>query len=891
MHPVAQFTFGREPDAVPRARRQARAALSAARPGLAADAELVVSELVTNACLHGLPPISVRVVIDDVVRIEVEDAGRAAPLPLARNNEAMTGRGLGLVASLAKSWGSRPLPGGGKVVWAELDESVPPLAAVPDFDVDALLDSWPDNDDSMTYTVRLGSVATDLLLAAKAHVDNLVRELSLIREGGSSSGVALPPEVAALVQAVTVDFADARSEIKRQAVAAASRGEPVTDLELHLHASAADAGERYLAALDESDRYARSAHLLTLAPPAIHRIFRRWYVQAIIDQLRSLSRGEQPAPTVPFQVILTEEVGRLADEAATSRRLAMLQQVTGALADAHEVADMARIVVAGAVQVPGIDGAKVRLLTPEGMLRTVARAGSGAEHPDTIDEYSVDADLPGAEAVRTGEAVYMRSLKGAVAHVPELVDLYEANRSGHAFPLVVDEQPLGLLSVVFVAGELGDVAEVALVQALGDALAQGLKRAQLAVSEAETRDSFSFLADATRLLVSAHQPTEVLERLVRLAVPRLGDWCSVLFSDGPVLRRMAMAIDGHPDTARRLLGRPLSADGDTPHALAFRMGEPQFMDAGAGRLLERLYPDVDLAALGIDPERTSGLVVPIELRGQRLGVIALSCHDGRRITPGRLETVAGLADRAALALDAALRWSEQKEMVGSLVRTLLPEEPPRVAGVEFAARYLPAGGEVAGDWWEAQPLADGSVLIGIGDAAGHGLTAVSQMSALRHGGRALSVLVDSPALLLTALNRELNGRDSGFATAVYGRLDPATGELRWSSAGHVPPLKVGAGGAVTVLASPGSPPLGTPWPEEAHDELLELRPGETLVLYTDGVIERRRELLDDGLARLAATLAGHAGKPLAELADAVVDEHCGEPIDDCCLLLVRRRIT
>jgi serine phosphatase RsbU (regulator of sigma subunit) len=206
----------------------------------------------------------------------------------------------------------------------------------------------------------------------------------------------------------------------------------------------------------------------------------------------------------------------------------------------------------------------------------------------------------------------------------------------------------------------------------------------------------------------------------------------------------------------------------------------------------------------------------------------------------------------------------------------------------FSARYQPAGGDVAGDWWEAQLMPDGTVLVGLGDAAGHGLSAVSQMSELRHGARALALVELSPAALLSDLNRHLSGEDAGFATAVYGRLQPTTGELSWAVAGHVPPLHVTADGKVTVLGESAGPPLGAPSTRPGQDHLLQLGPGETLVLYSDGVVERRYGQLDDGIRRLAGTVAAHAHEDLDTLSDSIVAAHCADPVDDCCLLLMRR---
>jgi hypothetical protein len=309
MRTRAELILGREPDMVPRARRFVRSSLAGEPAHLISNAELVVSELVTNASLHAEPPIVVRLFLQGGVRIEIEDHGPGLPILSRPNVDSMTGRGLSLVDAVTSRWGVEPASLGRKVVWAELGTPGP---SNPDVDIEAMLAARPDP----AYRIDLGTVSTQLLLAAKSHMDNVARELALLREGEASSGVALPPAVAALVQTVTVDFAEARNEIKRQAAAAAVRGDPVTNLVLHLSPQAADAGERYLAALDQADRYARAAHLLTLAAPPEHRLFRLWYVQAVVVQLRACARGETPPPTRPFDVVLAEEVGNLSEALA-----------------------------------------------------------------------------------------------------------------------------------------------------------------------------------------------------------------------------------------------------------------------------------------------------------------------------------------------------------------------------------------------------------------------------------------------------------------------------------------------------------------------------------------------------------------------------------------------
>lgn len=280
------------------------------RPALVDDAKLVASELAANAMLHAGGVAAVRVVeVGETIRIEVHDRSRQPPLVARPSAEAMTGRGLRLVASISRGWGAEPTDDG-KLVWAELDEGTP--ASV--FTAEDLLGLWDDDEwpgdvrRVPRYRVSLGDVPTSLLLSAKSHVDNLVREFTLAERGAESNVSAeLPPHLASLVTTVTTRFSEARQSIKRQALAAAGQGAARVHLELHLPASAADAGEDYLRALDEADSYCHAARLLTLETPPQHRLFRHWYVGELVAQLRAADAGLPTPPPQPFEERLLQE--------------------------------------------------------------------------------------------------------------------------------------------------------------------------------------------------------------------------------------------------------------------------------------------------------------------------------------------------------------------------------------------------------------------------------------------------------------------------------------------------------------------------------------------------------------------------------------------------------
>lgn len=478
---MAELVLNQGPDAVPKARRLVASVLRGCPASVVADAELIVAELATNALLHGAPPVRLRLrSADSRIRIEIEDTGRTIPVRVRQSTQAMTGRGLQLVEAIAAEWGVSPSDGG-KTVWAEVLEDeidaaveADPARLLEAFEIDALLAAWQDDDLAAgAFTVELGSVPTELLLQAKGHIDNIVRELTLASHAGTGSQ-ALAPEMTALIQSVTKDFADARAEIKRQALLAAERGEPFTELVLTMPLSAAEAGERYLQALDQADRFARTARLLTLAPPRSHRLFREWYVRAIVEQLRAAGSGETPPAPTPFSDVLTAEVDRLPDLEESQSRLGLLQRISHDLATASTTLRVAEVVVDAISSYPGIESVRFYELAG-GILRSIGWRGGGPG-AEVYDEIPLDADLPGAEVARTGEGLFMRSLAQIYELFPTLTGYYGGERSLHVSPLRVQDEIIGLLALTFHGGEVADDSQLQFVDAIADTAAYALDR-------------------------------------------------------------------------------------------------------------------------------------------------------------------------------------------------------------------------------------------------------------------------------------------------------------------------------------------------------------------------------------------------------------------------------
>ncbi len=474
------------PEAIPLARRFVQGhATQFHGQEITHSAALVASELTANAVQHGAGPIVVCVSgSGGVLRIEVADADPRPPIRPAQSASNMTGRGLALVEAVSTRWGVDRAPGGGKRVWAEL--STNPAAATGQPLNDDLLD-WTGVVDGAPgyFTVRLGDVPTNLLIEAKAHIDNLVREFTLASAAGSDSpGPGVPVHLAKLIETVVFGFAEARDAIKRQALAAAQRDEPRTNLVLHLPLSAAGAGEAYLAALDEADTYSRAARLLTLETPAAHRLFRRWYVEAVIRQLRQVAAGRRPEPVEPFEETLLEEVQRLAARQRITERTARLQRVTAALARARTPEDVANVVVSEGVNALGADGGGLLVPAPDGEHIAVPGAvGYGEELVGALREERLDAPLPAATVLRTGDAVWLESQEERDEQFPALHGFEAATVSMCAVPLSVGGTLLGALRFSFNERRLFDDDERSFVLALAAQTAQTLQRSELYAAE------------------------------------------------------------------------------------------------------------------------------------------------------------------------------------------------------------------------------------------------------------------------------------------------------------------------------------------------------------------------------------------------------------------------
>jgi serine phosphatase RsbU (regulator of sigma subunit) len=278
--------------------------------------------------------------------------------------------------------------------------------------------------------------------------------------------------------------------------------------------------------------------------------------------------------------------------------------------------------------------------------------------------------------------------------------------------------------------------------------------------------------------------------------------------------------------------------------------------------------------------------VPLLVHGAVIGVLHVGTVHDRVFTADDAALLQLAADRAALAVQS-LRSREDRAAAAALQRSLLPSALPVVEGVEIAARYVPGAGQVGGDWYDVFPLPSGELGVVVGDVAGSGLGSAVVMGRMRSALRAYALEFPDPADVVRKLDQKMQYFEGEvMATVSYARLDPASGRLRISSAGHFPPVIAAPGcrGALAEIAVDA--PIGITDAPRRQVTTLALVPGAVLCFFTDGLVERRNKPLDDYITRLCETVSPAPPESVcASVMGALVgSEHSG---DDIALLILR----
>jgi serine phosphatase RsbU (regulator of sigma subunit) len=437
-----------------------------------------------------------------------------------------------------------------------------------------------------------------------------------------------------------------------------------------------------------------------------------------------------------------------------------------------------------------------------------------------------------------------------------------------------------------------------------DAREEAAAAATAAAYEAELAGRhLMLLGDINLAMTSTYDTDEAVQRFADLVVPQLADWCIVSVVDADGTRRDVGRA--HRDAAmvphmhRYADLRVATNDPSAPVPAMLRNQQPVVIPRLTDEIVRSMVP-VEEARVALAPLAPSAVAgFPLVARGEVIGGFTLvNGADRGPHTEVELRTAEIASRRAALALDNARLVAAQQQVAERLQLSLL-SPPVQPDTLELAVRYRPAtqGIAIGGDWYDAFLQPDGDTVLVIGDVMGHDIDAAAAMGQVKTLVRGIGYdRVDAPAELLRRVDHAVVGLDvPAMATALVARVElgvdadglPAR-RLRWATAGHPDPLLLLEDGTVLDLTAPVGPPVGIGWLGPRTDELCPLPDGSTLLLFTDGLFERRRMLLDEGRDLLRDLVGRSAGLPLDVLCTRLLAEMLGSDVeDDVAVLAVR----
>jgi serine phosphatase RsbU (regulator of sigma subunit) len=411
------------------------------------------------------------------------------------------------------------------------------------------------------------------------------------------------------------------------------------------------------------------------------------------------------------------------------------------------------------------------------------------------------------------------------------------------------------------------------------------------------------IGDISQAMTSTLNADEAVQRLADLVVPLLADWVVVTVVDENGRRRdvgrahrdpaLVAAMNRYADlrVASNLDEAPVPRLRRDPSPIVIPELTAADIDAMVGD------PESRLALEPVLPAAVAAF--PLLARGEFFGAVTLLNGPERGAhTEEELRTAEIASRRAALALDNA-RLAAANQQVAERLQLSLLSPPVQPDHLELAVRYRPAtqGVSIGGDWYDAFLQPDGETVLVIGDVMGHDIEAAAAMGQVKTLVRGIAYdRLEEPAGVLRRVDLALVGLAvPTLATALVCRVEQDRAEegaglrtLRWSSAGHPEPMLLDADGSVVDLAAPVGPPLGIGWLGPRVDGVVPMPEGSTLLLFTDGLFERRGVPLDEGRAQVREIVQRHADLPLALLCDRLLEELVGDGVeDDVAVLAVR----
>jgi GAF domain-containing protein/anti-sigma regulatory factor (Ser/Thr protein kinase) len=583
-----------------------------------------------------------------------------------------------------------------------------------------------------------------------------------------------------------------------------------------------------------------------------------------------------------------EQSQRVRAELAADRTR-LLQDVAEHLSAAGTAADVGEVIVRQAAGALAADAAVVYECDGDRReLRLLAHSGYSDEVVEVRRVLSMDVSSPESDVLESSEPLPLRTRTQILERYGNVQPppLEPDEESSYCFPLIAGTRKLGAVRFVYRAPTALDSGILAIAGAIFQQGAVALDRSLGYEEERVTRRRTERLQALTAGLSGALTSADVAAIFIQEVIDSIGaDAAALSIVDNDTGQMHPIAWRGVPDELIDERGVSLAAD--RPGAKALRRRRPAYYEN-----IDQLGADFPMSQERADGSGMQTFAyLPLWAAGSAVGLAVLGWREPSSLARDDRPFLEAIAGQCALALDRARRYEAERDVAETLQRSVLPETIPAMEGVRVAALYLPGSSavNVGGDWFDTLTLADGSLGFVVGDVVGKGVEAAATMAQLRNGMRALTLDRRTPGETVTKLNLLLASyTDVPFATLAYVTLDPRTLTTTITLAGHPPPLVVDPDGAVRFLEGPGGLPLGADPAASYTEWRTALEPGATVVLYTDGLVERPDRSIDEGLDLLARAAGRAPGKP-DELIDSVVDELLGPGArgDDVALLVIR----
>jgi serine phosphatase RsbU (regulator of sigma subunit) len=631
----------------------------------------------------------------------------------------------------------------------------------------------------------------------------------------------------------------------------------------------------------------------------------------VTDYVRDQQRGGADASELQRRVLEVESdlyargvelrAARVA-EAASADRLAALAGVALRLAGVQNEAELVAVITDGGLAVVGSPGGAVAVREGDVLRSVVSEQLGGATTQEAYGTLPLDGPLPVCVAARTGRPVLLPDLEASLAFAPEMAGVVAAT-GGVAYaslPLRTPGRDIGVLTIVWDRPRTFGPAEVEVITAFAAQCSQALDRIQTRQAELRSARQLAALAELALTLGRAESVPELTALVVDRGLAVLGAQggaVAVADAEDPTTLRLVVT-EGLGPVAQRTY-QLVTLDGPMPVSVAARTGRPVVVHDAA----EALAFAPEMAQVMADTGCQAWFAQPLTTGGRLVGALVVGWAEPQQFGPAESDVITAFASQAAQVLDRLQTRAAERTALAALAGTVealqrsLLSDPPEPDHLQVAVRYLPAArqAQVGGDWYDSFVLADGRTVLVIGDVTGHDSDAAAAMAQVRNVLRGVAHHSGgTPAEVLAGLDRAMRDLAIGtLATAVLASVEQTPADavrgarvLRWSNAGHPPPLLVTPDGAVEELTRPTDLLLGVDpaWPRSDHTQ--DLPPGSTVLLYTDGLVERRGVPLDDGVRWLSGLVQSLRHLPLEEVCDAVLAE-LSDVDDDVALLAIR----